>query len=535
MLLYLLGWCLLSWPAVTQLGSEFFHNAGDGHQNAWNIWWVRTALTERFVSPYWCDLAYHPDGTTLIGQTMHPFNGLASIPLSAFLSDVALYNTLVVLSFMLGGWTCYLLARRLGAGRWAGWFAGAAFTYSHFHFAHALGHMQLVSLQFVPLFLWSWLRLLADPGLARGLLAAAVLGLVTACDLYLTFYCVVFGAGLWLHDALTRRSLRHQRSVPVVVGLGSFVLATAATTGMLLVALLLQNGLDPLMNAHNPYDFCLDALAPFIPGGHWALGEYTRGYWGDLPELPVEGDVYVGWIPLLAAACALFRAGREGRRDLWIWLWLGLVAYLLALGPCLQIAGCKLPSVPMPYQLLEWLPGMKLAGMPSRFGVMIVLSVAVLSAFGIGRLLRFLRLRPLQVLALLLFAVEVWPAPQITTRPDNPDWVQALRVLPPGAIHTVDLGTGDELYYQTRHGRPILTGYLTRPTQTRLHRQHRIDTLVNESRFAEVLRRYQARYLILPHYRIVPEIFGQVRPIFAGAKMGIWALPEDPGPSLLAR
>ena len=53
--------------------------------------------------------------------------------------------------------------------------AGAIFTFSSYHFAHSIGHMQLITMQWIPLFLLAWLRLLDEPTRRRGFLAALAL------------------------------------------------------------------------------------------------------------------------------------------------------------------------------------------------------------------------------------------------------------------------------------------------------------------------------------------------------------------------
>ena len=103
-------------------------------------------------------------------------------------------------------WGCFLLAWHLSRSYAGSLFAGAAFTFSHFHFAHAVGHMQLVSLQWIPFFVLAFLRLLESGGVTRGLVAAVCLFLVALCDFYYTFYCVLIGAAVFVREAVVRRA-----------------------------------------------------------------------------------------------------------------------------------------------------------------------------------------------------------------------------------------------------------------------------------------------------------------------------------------
>jgi hypothetical protein len=65
------------------------------------------------------------------------------------------YNAVVLFSFALGGFGAYLLARQvLGprGSRLPAFAAGVVFTFSPFHVAHLLGHMQVISLEWIPFY-----------------------------------------------------------------------------------------------------------------------------------------------------------------------------------------------------------------------------------------------------------------------------------------------------------------------------------------------------------------------------------------------
>jgi hypothetical protein len=61
-----------------------------------------------------------------------------------------------------------------------------------------------VSLEWIPLFVLLWLKLVTEPTIARGIGAAVVLFLVILCDYYYFLYCVITGAlilGWWVAPA----------------------------------------------------------------------------------------------------------------------------------------------------------------------------------------------------------------------------------------------------------------------------------------------------------------------------------------------
>ena len=115
--LYLLGFVALTWPLATTFATHFWCDPGDGLANAWNVWWVGHATTS-LSNPWWTDWLYHPDGVTLIAQTLNPFNGFLGIPLSLFLPLNQVYNTLVAFAFVATGLTTFWLAWHASRHYW---------------------------------------------------------------------------------------------------------------------------------------------------------------------------------------------------------------------------------------------------------------------------------------------------------------------------------------------------------------------------------------------------------------------------------
>jgi hypothetical protein len=102
------------------------------------MWWMQKAIIDLHQSPYFTTYLHYPYGTTLVAQTLHPFNGLVSLFLP-FLSVGQAYNVMVVAGFALGGWTAFLLCRKVSGSYWSSLVGGAVFTFSSYHFAHAEG------------------------------------------------------------------------------------------------------------------------------------------------------------------------------------------------------------------------------------------------------------------------------------------------------------------------------------------------------------------------------------------------------------
>ncbi len=170
---YLLATLLFTWPLATNLTTAIPGDSFDGWQNYWNQWWIKQALIDRLVWPLHTDILYAPTGVNLYFQTLNPFNGLATLPIQLTGGLIAAYNAVVFLSWVLGGYGMFLLARwvigqrRTGSrtcrdlqlpGTLAAFVAGLVYTLSPFHMAHLLGHMQVMSLEWLPFYILYLLR-----------------------------------------------------------------------------------------------------------------------------------------------------------------------------------------------------------------------------------------------------------------------------------------------------------------------------------------------------------------------------------------
>ncbi|MEP6774747.1 MAG: hypothetical protein ABJA50_04050 [Chloroflexota bacterium] len=155
---------ILTYPVALRLSSEV-PGGGDAWANIWNLWWVKQALLDRHINPYHTDMLYYPGGVNLYLHTLTLTAGLISIPLQLLgFNLLATYNLVLLLSFVLAGYGAFLLCHYLSANRWASFVGGAIFTFAPYHFAHLLGHMNLVSLQWIPLYVLVLLKALDARG-----------------------------------------------------------------------------------------------------------------------------------------------------------------------------------------------------------------------------------------------------------------------------------------------------------------------------------------------------------------------------------
>ncbi len=311
---YFLVFAAMTFPSIFYFSSHYFADDGDGFQNVWNIWWVNKAVTELNQLPWFTRFLYAPHGTSLLAHTLNPFNGFVCIPLLRFLSLVQAHNFIVIFSFVMGGLTAFALAWFLTRRYWVGWFAGFVFTFSNFHFAHAEGHLQLVSLEWLPAFVLAWLMLLEKPSSGRALFAASMGFLVLLCDYYYFFYCGITALILLVYEGRMRRDplffARGGSAKPFLV----FVVTSTVLCGPLVVGLTsLAN--ENFTGSHDPAAFSADLFGYLIPGGHWRFNYLTHFFWRRLPGNVHESSVYLGFGGVILLVRGWTGRGLASRRD----------------------------------------------------------------------------------------------------------------------------------------------------------------------------------------------------------------------------
>jgi hypothetical protein len=210
---------------------------------------------------------------------------------------------------------------------------------------------------------------------------------------------------------------------------------------------------------------------PLAPGAiHGWLSSLNGGFVENVASLP--------WLVLavIVIAALSLRAAPSG-----YWLGLSLVTASLALGPFIHLAGiCT--YVPTPWTLLRYVPIIDTARAPARFTAVVMMGLAMLFALALTALGRANpRWRPglLGVVAVLAMA-ELWPAPRQLFAAGVPAIYDRIAA-DPAAVRVLELpfGVRDGLsslgdfnassqFYQARHGKQLLGGYLSRLSTRRI-------------------------------------------------------------------
>lgn len=218
------------------------------------------------------------------------------------------------------------------------------------------------------------------------------------------------------------------------------------------------------------------------------------------PTIFVEYTASLSLVALAIIVLAMCGA-RYRPRKRWLAITIGFA--LLALGPFIYVAGFN-THVPGPWALLRYVPVVGLARTPTRFAVVASIGVSVLMAGALASLgARWPeRRRMIGALAAMLLIFELWPAPRTLYSAEISPIYDRIAADPrPVRVLVLPLGVRDgtwetgnfrprTLFNQTRHGKAIIGGYLSRVSPRRVQKMRKdyptLDALITLSENAPI-------------------------------------------------
>jgi hypothetical protein len=500
---------ILTWPLAPNFDSHVPGNGADDPPLTWNLWWVRYALLEVGTNPFDSTYLFYPLGINLAFYTLTVLNGLLSIPLQAVFGLVPASNILLLSSFVLSGYGAFLLALHLlglsgerddtarclsppsgpdmaaSAKVLAAFTAGLlyAFASSKLFYA-ALGQWNIASSQWIPFYILYLFKMGDQPRRWRYTFMATLFLLFQAyAELTYASFLAIFTLlwALWqaVQYARAGRTRSTLRLLGNLVTVGLIVALGLAPVLAMMIPDMLSEGDIFVEGAGFADAFSADLLGYLIPTElHPLLGSLPSQFQFDHT---VGQHIFLGFATAALAAVGAIACWR--RSAVRFWLLSTVVFWLLTLGPTLRINGHD-TGLPLPFALVAWLPFFKGNRYPSRYSVLLVLSLAMLVAFGVAAILRSQPQRKrrlagvlgLLLVVLLLFEHLSTPLPLSDMR--IPAVYEQIAAEMPGEYTLLDIpvawrngfrvtGTQDpiimfEQYYQTVHGKPVLAGNTSR-------------------------------------------------------------------------
>ena len=444
----------LTWPAALHPvrdvpGAE----RTDLWDSLWSFWYVWVRVSGGQLPLRVDGLLNFPDGGVL--WVADPVNAVLALPLIPLVGVAAAWSILVIAHVTFSGLAAHALGVTVSPDRpWAGWVTGVTYASAPILLAHIHnGASEAVGMGWMA---WAAVRLLhceSAPSLRKCALAGLALALTAIAHWYAGVAIFLFAVILWLRAPRPVSAAAIALGVLLVVPVAWFA-RSAASAEENVVGIKSEKEIATVRRTIGPAD----------PVGFVRPGDYRSP---DFRELSRYGEEYIhchylGWVTLLAAGLGL-----RYRRQTGVWWAAAALAAILACGPVLAQKGSPVIlsgnlAIPLPYFLLEKLPGFSSLSLVWRFSQLTALALAVLAGRGAGGG----RVLALGVAAASLVET-VWISPmagqrETTDATVSPAIVQ-LAAAPDGALMNFPVAGGRAfLYEQTEHHKP-LTGGLNFP------------------------------------------------------------------------
>jgi hypothetical protein len=353
---------LHSWPLASNPAGLARLDNHDAELNTWIISWVPHALATNPLALFEAPI-FHPEHHSLAFSEHMFVPSLIGAPLIwAGVSPVLVYNLLIMLGFALSGFAMYWVMAAWTGSQWAALIAGLAYAFN----AHVLTrfvHLQAMHVEFFPIVLYAFDRVLSERRGRDAVLLAFAFVLQALCSNYL----MVFTAYALAACAIVR--WRELRAKPLI-------LAGA------IAAILLAPFLWPYYQVDRAYGLArsVDVVTQYNAGWRDYLVTGGRLHYAWWSHALYEGRtaLFPGLTVTVLATLALF-AGR-GIRDPRIRLVfaVGVVGIAFSLGT-------SLPGYSLLHGTLPLLSGLRNV---ARWGWLALAAAAMLAGFAAAALER---------------------------------------------------------------------------------------------------------------------------------------------------
>jgi hypothetical protein len=379
-------------PLWRHLTTAVPSDIGDPLLNTWILAWDGHALLSDPAHLFDANI-FFPLKDTLAYSEHLLGTALPMLPILLVSGEPVLaYNVAFLMSFMLSGFSLYLLALRYTEDRLAAFLAGLAFAFAPYHLS-LIGHLSLLTVQWLPLTLL-YLDTFMSTVSRRSLALFAFFFICQATTswhlaVFTSFIVALYVLGNWL----TRRA--------VFSWLTLAALGAAALVGALVMAPLILPYLKVLPELHKtrPWDTIVtfsatptDYLAAYP--ANLLFGPLTAPF-RTRPGFIEEHTLFPGLLAsvLTAFSLKLFaQRGTSRTRSVMDIFWVILVLSVsLTFGPFLRLESWGV-AIPMPYHLLAGLTSaLSLMRVPPRWMVVGLFAMSLLLAFSLTSIFAWAR------------------------------------------------------------------------------------------------------------------------------------------------
>lgn len=468
---------ILTWPVVAKMTTHIAGAGGDPWQTLWRMEEktraVNQAMREGTLAEY---VKYEFGGggeARLVNLSVWPW-----LPLTELAGNVAAYNIIWLLSFVLSGYGMYLLVRWLvkeyGAEetekkegnqiKWApimaeapAFLAGLAYMTLPYHAAHAMGHFGAMQIQWLPLIIltgWSQIR---APKAWKAIILTGLVIMQAWTEHHYFLWVAIFSVWFVIYYRVEIKEHFRRSTGAWYAAVMAAVIAVVVGASISPTLKLAQEENSQLaLGQEQVIRYSADPFAYVLPASfHTIWGKAASTIWGKYFTGNVEeATLFVGLLPLLVV---IFFWQKIPPRQLRFWLATAGIFVVISLGPRLHLLG-RVTGIPLPWALIDQWPIASAVRTMARAGIIVNLSWVVLFGWVLATQLKRVG-SAVAVAALVIVEFMMWPTPVMPA--ELPLVYQVVKDRPGQAIIEIPTATNytiasRALYGSLVHGKKVL-------------------------------------------------------------------------------
>ncbi len=537
LLFFIILTCIMTFPLVLNFRTCIpgFFSSDESYVYLWDNWRISYSLHRNLPLKYTSFVAY-PYGWQIgsLGGYITYLWDFWQYILSFLMTPVLNFNLQIFINFILSSLFAYLLAFHLTRDKIASILSGVIFGFCPYQFVRSWQHLGLTYNQWVPLALYSAI-LLKEKTVNKNLIlfilsllllfsfdySIAYLGSITllAFFFYILFYN--WRIKFFKEKYLFIEDLKYFKRV-LFIGIITFVILSPQFFSVIRKIMFSPLSSSSVWNPHyrqfkDLFEQSAKLLSYTLPATvHPVFGRFTEGFIGSFlyGDSFTEHTLYLGWTPLILAFLAVKRwrksrksriAGHEPRTtdfNIGFFITLAFVAWFFSQPPWWKIGPVKIymPSFFM-YKIMPMFRAY------CRFGIVVMLAVAVLAGFGLKFLLERFKTRGTRALVSFLFyglvLFEFWNYPpfkviDVSRVPAVYYWLRQEPQETVIAEYPLDADSPNELYkfFQTAHEKKMINGTIP---FTYANKVAKMITKLSSAQTAGILSWMKVRYVLVHH------------------------------------
>lgn len=475
LLIFLFLTILYTYPLVFNMHTSFFGDPRwtfDSKAGIYSIWLTNYSWLNKIPFTFNPLIAF-PFGVDLTGR---PSQWGLRIPLllfSLWKDEIFSFNLFILSSFILSALIVYHLVSHITGSKTGGFISGLIYSFSPYHTLKSFSHLGLAAIQWIPLYILCLIILEEKRTYRMALWCGIALSIIVLSSYYYGYMAVVITIIFFLIKLLFKKGLG-----------GNFYFITFGVAVILIMPFMYNEFRSTLFSSNSnigyvrPYYDLFKYSARisdyFRPSEYhpifgkidfWFIKPYTSAsrHWA-------ERTLYLGIIPSILAIFGVIKGRKSGGNTRFVSFFLllcALVGFLFSLPPEIRIGKVYfyLPN----YFAYKILPMFRC---PARFGVIVILGVAILAGIGIKGLLdmvsspKKISTFVIGITSIILFEFTVIPPFRNVDLTEIPEVYRLMSSMDNGKVIVeypfLDVSESVHndryLFYQRIHGKRLING-----------------------------------------------------------------------------